>query len=287
MFFTIKSEIRTVNMKKLIPLLLAVLIAVVTVACKQELHTNTPLSINDRPYTDFVGKKFAILDGTGYETFAESIFESKSIVIYETGNEGIKLLDSGAVDAIIGDYTACVPWVNSIGTDKYAVSVIPAEYARFDYAAMAKNDETAELFNTFLAEISADGTLADMSRRWVDNYDPDNIPAISENFKAKNGTGAGAYTIAINTECAPFIMPDKNGNPTGFEIELMTRFADSQGKSVEFSDTSFADIIPLYTSGEVDFVVAMCYDISGEDNNSGILFTDSYHDALLALVYKK
>jgi polar amino acid transport system substrate-binding protein len=151
---------------------------------------------------------------------------------------------------------------------------------------MAKNDETAELFNTVLAGSAADGTLSELSERWVENYDPDNIPAISDIYTPENGTFAGEYVIGTNTECAPFVMPDKDGNPTGFEIELMTRFADSQGKSVKFLDTSFADMIPLYTSGEIDFVAAMCYEIAGEDN-SGILFTDPYYDALLAIVYKK
>jgi polar amino acid transport system substrate-binding protein len=273
-------------MKRLIPLLLAVLLAVMTSACKQDNRADVPLSVDERPYTDFVGKKFGVLDGTGYQNIASDIFNSKSIVVYETAAEGVTLLESGAVDALIGDYIASVPWVNEIGTDKFAISLIPAEYASFDYAAMAKNDETAELFNAYLAKITADGTLADMLKRWVDNYDPENIPAITDVFKAQNGTDNGEYAIGINTECAPFVMPDKNGNPTGFEIELMSRFADSQGKSVRFLDTTFANMIPLYTSGEFDFVAAMCYDISGEDS-SGILFTDSYSDALLALVYKK
>jgi polar amino acid transport system substrate-binding protein len=273
-------------MKRLIPLLLAVLLAVMTSACKQDNRTDVPLSVDERPYTDFVGKKFGVLDGTGYQNIAEDIFNSKSVLVYGTANEGVALLESGAVDVLIGDYTASVPWVNEIGTDKYAISLIPAEYASFDYAAMARNDETAEIFNAFLSNITADGTLDDMLKRWVDEYDPENIPAITDVFKAQNDTDAGEYVIGINTECAPFVMLDKNGNPTGFEIELMSRFASSQGKSVSFLDTSFADMIPLYTSGAFDFVAAMCYDISGEDS-SGILFTDSYSEALLALVYKK
>jgi ABC-type amino acid transport substrate-binding protein len=253
-------------------------------ACKKD-ETIT-LTVNERPYTEFIGKKFAVLDGTGYETMVQSIFESDDYIIFETNDDGITLLKNGAVEALMADYTAAIPWVSEIGPETFGISVVPSEYASFDYAAMAKNVENAEIFNAFLAEIKANGTLEEMSSRWVDGYDRNNIPRISDVFTPKNGTANGELIIGINLECAPFDMPDGEGNPTGFEIELMSRFADSVGKSIVFEEVSFSDMMPYYTSGRPDYITAMCYEIAASES-SGIIFTDHYYEALLAVIYVK
>ncbi|MDR0987055.1 MAG: transporter substrate-binding domain-containing protein [Ruminococcus sp.] len=273
-------------MKRLLTLALVILLVVLLPACSKKETVNLPLTIDERPHSEFIGKRFAVLDGTGYETIVDSVFKSKDYIIFESNDDGVALLKNGAVDALIGDYTAAIPWISEIGPETFGLSVVPAELASFDYAAMAKNTANAEEFNAFLAGIKADGTLDDMSKRWVDEYDKNNIPKISDVFTPKNGTANGEIIVGINYECAPFDMPDKDGNPTGFEVELMTRFADSLGKAVNFEVVSFSDMMPYYTSGQPDYITAMCYEIS-DSEASGIIFTDTYYEALLAVIYVK
>ncbi|MDR0903985.1 MAG: transporter substrate-binding domain-containing protein [Ruminococcus sp.] len=272
-------------MKKILTAVLVILLVVIIPACSKKTE-EIALTIGERPHTDFIGKRFAVLDGTGYETVVDSVFDSKDYIVFETNEDGIALLKNGAVDALIGDYTAAIPWISEIGPDTFGISVVPAEYASFDYAAMAKNVAYAEEFNAFLAGIKADGTLDEMSARWVEGYDKNKIPKISEVYTPKNGTANGEIIVGVNYECAPFDMPDADGNPTGFEVELMTRFADSVGKSVKFEEVSFSDMMPYYTSGQPDYITAMCYEID-EAEASGIIFTDTYYDALLAVMYVK
>jgi polar amino acid transport system substrate-binding protein len=254
-------------------------------SCGESANEAAVLSVDERPYTEFIGKKFAVLDGTGYESIVKSVFQSDDYMLFTNNDESLSLLDSGAVAGVIGDYTAAVPWVMHLGTDKYGLSRIPKSLASFEYCAMAKNDETAEEFNVFIEKLKSEGTLTDMFSRWVDGFDPDDVPTVAEIFTPVGGTANGSLTVGINTECAPFVMKDDDGSPTGFEVELMTRYADYAGKSVNFVDIPFADMLPFYTSGQADFIAAMCYDIT--EGDTGFIFTDSYAEALIAVVYKK
>jgi polar amino acid transport system substrate-binding protein len=273
-------------MKRLLPLSLVIMVVFMLFACGKNDTEMVPLTIDERPHSDFYGKRFAVLDGTGYESVVDRVFESKDYIVFETNEDGIALLKNGAVDALIGDYMAAVPWISEIGPETFGISVVPAEYASFGYAAMAKNTANAEEFNAFLAGLKADGTLDEMTKRWVDEFDVNNIPKISELYTPKNGTANGEIIVGTNYECSPFDMPDSDGNPTGFEIELMTRFADSVGKSLKFEEVSFSDMMPYYTSGQPDYITAMCYEIDAAES-SGIIFTDTYYDALLAVIYVK
>jgi polar amino acid transport system substrate-binding protein len=272
------------KLKKLVTAFIMLTVFMSFISCAPKDTETAPLSVDERPYTDFIGKRFAVMDGTGYEGIVESVFKSSDYLLYTANEDSLPFLDSGAADAVIGDYTAAIPWIMSTGTDKYGIIRVPKELAGFEYAAMAKDNATAEDFNNFIASLKSDGTLDEMFTQWVDEYNPDEIPTIADVYTPKGGTENGKLTVGINTGCAPFVMPDKNGNPTGFEIELITRYADYVGKSVEFADMSFADLIPFYTSGQADFITAMCYDIT--DGDTGMIFTDPYAEALLAIIYK-
>jgi polar amino acid transport system substrate-binding protein len=254
-------------------------------SCAPKEAETVSITVDERPYTDFIGKKFAVMDGTGYEAIVEEVFKSENYVLYTENTESVPLMESGAVEAVIGDYTAAIPWVSEIGADTYAISRIPTDLAGYEYAAMAHTAEIAEDFNVFLATLKSDGTLAEMYTRWVDNFDSTAVPTIAEVYTPQNGTANGNMNVGTNTGCAPFVMSDKNGSPTGFEVELMTRYADYKGKSITFTEKSFNDLIPYYTSGEADFIAAMCYDIT--EGVTGIIFTDPYADAPLAAIYKK
>jgi hypothetical protein len=45
-------------------------------------------------------------------------------------------------------------------------------------------------------------------------------------------------------------------------------------------------MMPYYTSGRPDYITAMCYEIDAAES-SGIIFTDTYYDALLSVIYVK
>jgi ABC-type amino acid transport substrate-binding protein len=274
-------------MKKILTLVMSLVMIAGLVSCgRQSVSVPAKPVIDERPYSDFIEKKFGVMDGTGYEKLVESVFSGEDYIVYSNNEEARTLLENGAVDAVIGDYPAAVPWVMELGPEQFGISVVPKDMAGFGFQAMAKNTAEANDFNVFLDTLRADGTLDEMAKRWVDDYNPLAIEPVKTYFKPENDTENGTLTVGINTSCSPFVMKDKDGNPTGFEIELMDRYADYSNKSVNYHDMDFNELMPFYTSGQADYIIAMCYDISGESGEV-IYFTEPYYDVSIAVVYKK
>lgn len=64
----------------------------------------------------------------------------------------------------------------------------------------------------------------------------------------------GAVRVGFAT-FVPWAMKNKEGNFIGFEIDVMTRFAEDMGVAVEPINTKWAGIIPALLSGKFDVII--------------------------------
>ena len=105
--------------------------------------------------------------------------------------------------------------------------------------------DAAALVNAFIAELKADGTLEDMSRRWEQEQDytmPD-IPAPEDpGFTIRIGTTGlmEPYTFYMDNELA------------GYDIELMYRFASWCSAELIVEVYDWNGLMPACASGKVD-----------------------------------
>lgn len=110
-----------------------------------------------------------------------------------------------------------------------------------------------ETVDAFLRQLEADGTLADMKKRWVDdgNYQ---MPTIELPKKPKE-----YIRVATTGLLEPFTFIVE-GKPSGLDIELAYRFAQYLGVGIEFSIYDWSGIYSAAESGRDDFLFSTVYD---------------------------
>ncbi|NCC77395.1 MAG: transporter substrate-binding domain-containing protein, partial [Clostridia bacterium] len=131
------------------------------------------------------------------------------------------------------------------------------------------------LINAFLAEMESDGVLADMYQRWVVEGDYA-IPEIPEPANPER-------TVRIGTTglLEPYTFYQGTGL-TGYEIEMMRRFAHWANVRYEIQTYDWGGIIPACASGKVDLIMSNLFDTDERDET--ILFSDPYIRVTTALI---
>ena len=98
--------------------------------------------------------------------------------------------------------------------------------------------------------------------------------------------GSGNLIVATNPDFAPFeYIDEETGEPTGFDIELITLIAEDQGLTVEVQQMGFDAIVGAVQTGVVD-IGASGMSITPERLET-VAFSDPYIDAGLSISVKE
>ncbi|MDA3956743.1 ABC transporter substrate-binding protein [Oceanispirochaeta sp.] len=91
--------------------------------------------------------------------------------LYEDDNQTLMELLNGRIDAVISDRVVAVNAINKIKGGKDLV--LTGELLRKEKCAIAfqKDDPLTAEVNTILAEMRKDGTLSEISKKWIDGID--------------------------------------------------------------------------------------------------------------------
>ena len=122
---------------------------------------------------DLVGDgsmKFGVQQDTTGDIYASSSVEDggygeENVVRYKTGADAVQALKTGKVDAVIIDNEPAKSFVAA----NEGLQILDAEWAVEDYAIAIAKENTALLtaVNNALAELEADGTIADIIAKYI------------------------------------------------------------------------------------------------------------------------
>jgi ABC-type amino acid transport substrate-binding protein len=87
--------------------------------------------------------------------------------------------------------------------------------------------------------------------------------------------------IAVSSDYPPFIY-NQNGKLAGFEVELINAIAKKLGKSVQFHDLAFQDIITIVAKKKVDCAIAAIGQT--KERAKEVDFTTPYHRSMSVIV---
>lgn len=93
------------------------------------------------------------------------------------------------------------------------------------------------------------------------------------------------YVIATDNQMQPFCFVDGQGNPMGFDIDIINAVAENAGISIELRPMSLLDGIEALESGNVDGLMAAL--IPSEDMMQSFDFSDMYFNNEYAFAVKK
>lgn len=123
-------------------------------------------------FTDLAGKKVAVIKGTTTEQRLQQAMKSKlvnfTVVTVRDGNEGVALLESGAVDAYSSDKLKLVGLAAQV-KDPNSLALLSEDLSFEPYAfAVPRGDSSFRLaVNTALTQIYAGGEIERIFGQWL------------------------------------------------------------------------------------------------------------------------
>lgn len=229
---------------------------------------------NKNAQTETVSPLFTQLEGRPVGTMIGSIQDialtryapKADIMRFSNMADLLASLKNGKTDVLVGENITMMAnpslatWVDTIdaGLPPTPVAV----------CMQLGNTELQQDFNSYMAEIRADGTYRKINDRWMLKED------ISKNpIPKQRGTGK---TITVGTFPAfPPYNYIKNGAPSGFEIDLLTEWANRRNYRLKFLFMEFASQIPAVQTGKVDLSIGSI--AVTKERQKNVLFTDGYY----------
>lgn len=221
------------------------------------------------------GKRLGVATGSVFDQVALARLPDAQLSYFDAQPEIVGALLSGRVDAMITDE----PLARDILRQTPGLRIVPEMFRTDSYAFAFPLDHTElrDAVNAALAELKADGTLAEMDARWFGNDEdarvlPD-LPLTGER---------GVIRFATVGSNAPFAFV-KNDRIVGYDIEAALRICHKLGYELEITDMDIAALIPGVQAGRFDMAGA-CITVT-EERKESMLFSDAdYTGGIVAIV---
>ncbi|HEX9023733.1 MAG TPA: ABC transporter permease subunit [Geobacteraceae bacterium] len=236
---------------------------------------------NEKVITSFADAqdgRIGVLTGSVGERIAAEMFPKAQIKSFDDFMDAVAAMKSGQLDAAIISYPAALQ-VAKKNPDLYC---LPEPLKNEDTAVAVKkgNDRLLAQVNRIITELKADGTLADLKRRWLK---PDLGPY--EEKKIVLPETGKVLKIGVSATREPFSFVDKDGRVTGHDGELARIIAARLGRPVEFSNMKFMALIPALQSGKVDLIVTGM--VPTAERRKSVDFTQSYFANAQVMIVRK
>jgi len=232
-------------------------------------------------WEDFVGKKFAVKEGSVYDAVATNDFKATDVLRFEDYPSIYEAVLTGKADVGMRSYLPSRMLQYEAEYSDLGVLQLSDEKWALPFGAISMDQDLIDSFNAFIADLRASDVYDEMVQRWFVDFHPPEIPEMPDiPLDGKNGT----YQVAVSSDYLPLSFLGNNGEHVGFDIELATRFAAAQGKQIEFHDMAFSALLPYIISKKADFGIS---DIVHTDERAKqVLFTDIYYTDSSALLFR-
>ena len=216
------------------------------------------------------------------ERISRKIFNKAEIVPIDDVERGCIMLLTERIDAFVYDehLLRLISWRYP---DRFRV-MEPA--LDIEPAAIAVSDRRPDLrdeLNAFIAEIRKSGLYDEMFLRWC--HDPERKSEAADGMPAIPEAPPSAKVLRIGTDCdeEPSSYLTEQGEPTGFDLEFIRRFAASRGYRVELVIRPFTELLEEVSNGTLDCAVA---NLDRNPERPHTLWTDAYFDCDVVMLVK-
>ena len=190
------------------------------------------------------------------KTAAENATSNWSQVAREAGanvesvegfTQAITLLNQGRVDVVINDSIAVYAYLAETGDKSVKIAGTVGEKSEQGFAARKDSGYLPEL-NRALGELRADGTLAEISEKYL-KTDATGAPP------ATPIRSAGVLRVGTEGVYAPFSYHDPaTGQLIGYDVDVAKAIGEKLGVRVEFVETPWDSIFAALEAGRFDIV---------------------------------
>ena len=185
------------------------------------------------------GRNIGVQTGQSFDAMIAARLPEATLTYYNNKADLINALTTGKIVSFAADEPVAKVQIQE--NDK--LTYVPEYLDSFEFGyVFAKTEEGAKLrdqMNEYLKTIRADGTLAEIDRRWFSQNDADKTLLDYKSFPAVNGT----LHLATEALYEPFSYI-KNNEIVGYDIDIIVRFCEACGYGLEIEDMNFSGILP-------------------------------------------
>ena len=228
------------------------------------------------PFRQLDGLKVGVIIGSVQDIAVTRYAPQAHIHRLSTMTDMIASLESRKIDCFCGENISIIANPEIAGV----ADTIDAGMPTTPIAACFRlgDTELQEDFNRFIAQIQTDGFAAEAMNRWLNCNNLADMPVPD-----CHGTGR-KLTIATFPGLAPFNYIC-SGKPSGFEIEMLTEWANRRNYQLEFLFMDFSSQIPAVQTGKADMAIGS---ISiTEERQKKVLFSDGYYECRMMFYTRK
>jgi len=230
-------------------------------------HKQTELII--RTPEDAAKARIGVLTGSIGENISKTRWPQADTQTFDDIMNAVAAIDARKLDAVI----TSIPAAQQIAKRHTSLYVVPEPLDQENTCVAVRkgDDQLLQQVNQIISGLKADGTLADMRRRWMK---PDLSPYEVPNIELpKTGT---PLRIGVAATREPLSFIDADGNVTGHDGELARRIAAHLHRPIEFQNMKFLALIPALKSGKIDLVVTGMS--ATDERRKSVDFSTSYFD---------
>ncbi|WP_235620042.1 ABC transporter permease subunit [Trichlorobacter lovleyi] len=200
-------------------------------------------------FADAQKARIGVMTGSTGEAVAAKRFPKAQVKSFDDIMDAVAAIKSGQLDAIITLFPAAL----QVSKKNPELRILP-EPLDFEDTAIAvrkDNDQLLATVDRIVAALKADGTLADMEKRWLK---PDLSPY--QELDVVPLRQGKILKIGVSATREPFSFVDDHGRVSGFDGELARIIAVKLQRPVEFFNMKFMALIPALQSGKVDLIIS-------------------------------
>lgn len=266
--------------KRTIPLLLLLILFVSLFASctpKDDVQPQT----GQRTYADFTGKTIGVQTGENYNTVARDLLGAGSVPEYISIADLLESLRAGRIDACLTDSSYIQPLIDSGAYPEFEYIWVPNEVYVNKSASIFYTKELCDTYNEWLAGIIADGTMAEIQKRWLG----ESLPSEDDVPKFESSGENGVLRVCDTGTFPPFTYFDSKNQPTGMDYEVISRFAQHLGMTLDTTMMEYGAIGPYVISGKAD--MSACYLTVTEEREQSMIFGDPVTSTQGVLIVSK
>ena len=193
--------------------------------------------------------RLGVMTGSTGEVAARKLYPKAQVKTFDDIMDAVTALNAGQLDAIITIY----PTALQVSKKNPRLHILEERVDYEDTSAAIRKDNTRLLkqIDGVIGELKADGTMADMERRWLK---PDLSPYEELDIKLpKTGT---PLRVGVSATREPMSFVDATGRVTGHDGELARLIGARLNRPVEFYNMKFLALIPALQSGKIDVIIS-------------------------------
>lgn len=220
------------------------------------------------------GQVIALLDGSSYDAQVSELFPNAQVQYYPSYVDCMTAVKSGRAAAYITEE----PLARCQVTESGGLEYLPDGLMQENYAFMLNKDDQKlqREINQVLADFTREGVLEELEQEWIYKTTGQSVDLTQQNDAA-----AETLQVIVCSDAEPFCYI-QNGEPAGYEVDLIAQIAGRLGYNISFHVAEFSAFMPAIMEGKMDVALG-CVSVTPE-RKEAVGFSDTEYSCSVVAV---